>query len=298
MAKNPLLKLPSEVLIFDGAMGTMLQSRGLGPGDCPEEWNFSHPEVVQDIHRGYFEAGSEVVETNSFGGSRFKLERFGLGHMVRELNQRAAELAREVCPEGCWVAGSVGPTGELLQPWGNKPLEEVYQAFCEQIAALAAGGVDLICVETMSDLQEAQAAVRAARQVTDLPVVATMTFNLGRRGFYTVMGVDPATAIKGLLETGADAVGANCGNGIEEMIPLIEEMRRETEAWLIAQPNAGTPELVEGKTVFTQGPQEMAKRVPDLLAAGANIIGGCCGTTPEHMAAIVQKVREVRGDRS
>lgn len=294
MVEDFFRQLEHQILVFDGAMGTMLQSRGLGMGDCPEEWNISHPSVVREIHRGYFGAGTDAVETNSFGGSRLKLEKFGFGNRVREFNQTAAELAKEACPEGRLVVGSVGPTGELLQPLGKRTFEEACEAFCEQIAALTEGGVDLICVETMSDIQEARAAIKAAKQTTGLPVLATMTFDLGKRGFRTIMGVDPATAVNELLDAGADAVGSNCGNGIEEMIQLVKQMRRETSAWLVAQPNAGVPKLVGGKAVFTQGAEQMAEKVPELIQAGANIIGGCCGTTPEHMAAIVQKARELK----
>lgn len=281
------------IVWFDGAMGTMLQKRGLTSGACPEEWNATHPELVAEIHRAYLEAGSQVVETNSFGGTRLKLEKFGKGDEVLRFNRAAAEVAKEAVGSEALVGGSVGPTGEFLEPLGMLSEAAMREAFREQMEALVQGGVDLLCVETMADLKEATLAVQAAKEVADLPVTATMSFNLDRNGFRTMMGIDPAQVVQGLLEAGADIVGTNCG-GIEirQMVDLIGQMRQTTTAPLLAYPNAGIPKLVDGRTMFTQGPEDMARHVAALMDAGARLIGGCCGTTPAHIRAMIQALRE------
>ena len=287
-----LNRLQQEILIFDGAMGTMLLGEGLAPGECAELWNLERPEVVQKIHRAYFEAGAQVVETNTFGANRIKLASYGLEARTHELNYQGAKLAKEVAPPGGLVAGSVSPTGKFLEPLGDLTLGELVEIYEEQIEALAQGGVDLLCIETMMDPEEAAAAIIAARRVCKLPAVATMTFNLDRLGFRTIMGVSPEAAIRRLEEAGADGIGSNCGNGMEEMIPLMEEMRPLTHQPLIAQPNAGLPQLVSGKATYTQSSEDFAERVPELLATGVNAIGGCCGTTPAHIHLVAKRIRE------
>lgn len=280
------------VVWFDGAMGTMLQTKGLTSGECPEEWNITHPEVVAEIHRAYVEAGSQVVETNSFGGTRFKLDKFGKADEVVRFNRVAAEVARGAIGSAGCVGGSVGPTGEFLEPLGVLSESAMRDAFREQVEGLVQGGADLICVETMADLKEATLAVQAAKEVADIPVAATMSFNLDRKGFRTMMGVDPDQAVQALLDAGADIVGANCG-GIEirHMVELIGQMRRVTTAPLLAYPNAGIPHLVKGRTVFTQRPEDMAVHVTALRDAGAHLIGGCCGTTPAHIRAMIEALQ-------
>jgi len=287
-----LARLKEGVVIFDGAMGTMLQAEGLSSGQCPELWNAERPEVVQGIHRAYFEAGAQVVETNSFGATRLKLAAYGLEARTTELNFLGAKLAKEAAPPGGFVAGSVSPTGKFLEPLGDLSLSQLMDIYEEQIRALAEGGADLLCIETMTDLEEAAAAIQAARRSCHLPVVATMTFNLDRVGFRTMMGVSPEAAVRRLEEAGADAVGSNCGNGMEEMIGLMREMRPLTSLPLIAQPNAGLPQLQEGQVIYDQTPEEFAQRVPQLLATGVNGIGGCCGSTPSHIRLMAQAVRE------
>jgi 5-methyltetrahydrofolate--homocysteine methyltransferase len=281
-----------EVIWFDGAMGSLLQAKGLTSGECPEEWNVTHPEIVAGVHQAYVEAGSQVVETNSFGGTRLKLDKFGRGDKVVQFNRAAAEIAKEAVGSGALVGGSVGPTGEFLEPLGPLSESTMTDAFREQIEALIQGGADLICVETMADLNEATLAVRAAKAAADLPIAAAMSFNLDRNGFRTVMGVRPDQAVYTLLEAGADIVGANCG-GIEirHMVDLIQQMRRVTSAPLLGYPNAGVPELVNGRAVFTQRPEDMAGYVVALRDGGAQLIGGCCGTTPAHIRAMINALQ-------
>jgi 5-methyltetrahydrofolate--homocysteine methyltransferase len=295
---NVLKRIESGIVIFDGAMGTQLQARGLPPGACLEEWNVSHPEVLKAIHRAYFEAGSDVVLTNSFGGNRFLLEKYGHGDRVHEFNLTAARLAREVGPEGGFVGGSVGPTGEFIEPLGTRTYEEMRDAFSEQISALVEGGVDLICIETMSDLQETRAAIEAGRAESDLLIAATLAFDLGKKGFRTMMGVSPEKAASLLEEAGADIIGCNCGGiDIEDMAELVKAFRQASTLPILAQANAGIPRLVEGVTVHPQSPEDFAAGAIPLIEAGANLIGGCCGTGPEHIRAAAEKVREYSSSR-
>ncbi len=281
--------LKKGILLFDGAMGTQLQAAGLEPGTLPESWNLSHPDAVRRIHGAYIDAGARVVTTNSFGGSRFKLDHYGLGEKVREINRQAALLAHEACSGRAFVAGSLGPTGEFLEPLGDVPPDRMKKAFAEQSEALLEGGADIIIVETMMALDEACLAVSAAAE-SDVPVIASMTFDAGR-GCRTLMGVDIPTAVSGLLEAGADAVGSNCGNGIEGFIEIIGRMREITEAPLLAEPNAGLPRLENGKTVYSETPEMMASWLPALREAGATLIGGCCGTTPEHIRLFAAELK-------
>lgn len=281
-----------ETLIGDGAMGTFLQAKGLQPGECPEAWSVSHPDVVRDIAAAYRDAGADIVETNSFGGTAFKLKEYRLGERVAEFNTAAARLAREAMGTRGYVAASVGPTGQIAEEeGGNVGEEDLYHAFRAQTAALAAGGADAFCIETFMSVVEARQAIRAAKE-TGLPVFCTFTFEWGQRGFRTLMGADPARAAREAHEAGADVVGANCGNGIAQMIEITKQIRAALpEVPILIQSNAGVPVLEGGRTVFKETPAEMAARVPELIAAGANIIGGCCGTTPAHIAALEAAAR-------
>ncbi|MBI4594921.1 MAG: homocysteine S-methyltransferase family protein [Candidatus Tectomicrobia bacterium] len=291
MRRDFLELIERETIIFDGAMGTMLQMKGLAGGDCPELWNRKRPDVIREIHQAYFLAGCQVVETNTFGANSIKLKSYDLEDQVYELNYLGARLARESAPAEGFVAASIGPTGKFLEPLGNISREKMYSVFKEQIEALIKGGVDIICIETMMDLEEAKLAVQAAKENSSLPIIATMTFDLDRNGFRTMMGVDPKTAIKELGGAGVDVLGANCGNGPKEMVQLMKEMRDITSMPLIAQPNAGLPQLKEGKTVFSLNPEDFASYVRSFKEVGLNILGGCCGTTPQHMKKVVEIVK-------
>lgn len=283
--------IKEKVLVLDGAMGTMLQSFGLMPGECPEKWNIDRPDVVRKIHGFYLEAGADIIQTNTFGGNRFKLSEFGLGNQVAAINAAAVRLANQVAGGKALVALSVGPTGRLLEPFGNTTFDEVYAAFREQIAAAVKVGVDVISLETMSDLQEIRAALIAARDCSVVPVMGQMTFENGQR---TMLGTDPVTAAVVLTTLGASAVGANCSGGPAELLPVISQMAEVTDLPLVVQPNAGLPVLIDGKTVFPASPAVMGEYAWKLVAAGANVVGGCCGTNPEHIKAISQAVAGLR----
>jgi 5-methyltetrahydrofolate--homocysteine methyltransferase len=277
----------NKILLSDGAWGTFIQDKGLNPGECPELWNITHRNDVLNIAESYLLAGSDIIETNSFGGSIFKLSQYGLGDRVSEINQAAAEISREVAGNEKHVAGSIGPTGKMTL-MGDVTENELYSAFCEQAVALEKGGADIIIIETMSALDEASLAVRAARENTKCTVIITMTFTKTPKGEYrTMMGVSPEEMVHSMKEAGAHIIGSNCGNGIEEMIGIVKAIKAaDNKIPIIIQANAGVPELIDGNTVFRESPEMMASFVPELIKAGANIIGGCCGTTPEHIKAI------------
>lgn len=282
-----------EILISDGAMGTFLHAKGLGPGECPESWCVSHPDVVRGIAEAYISAGSDIVETNSFGGSSYKLKAYGVGDRVAEFNRAAAALARKAMGDKGYVAASIGPTGHIAEEeGGDVTAEDLYNAFKEQAVALAEGGADAICVETMSSLVEAVQAVKAAKENTALPVICTFTFEAGARGFRTMMGLKPDRAAREAVAAGADVIGSNCGNGIANMIEITRQMRAAApNTPILVHANAGVPVVEDGKTVFKETPDYMASRVRELIEAGANIIGGCCGTNPGHIAAMAKAAR-------
>jgi len=274
------------ILISDGAWGTMLQSKGMTTDDCPEEWNISHAESVRDVAKAYVEAGSDLVLTNTFGGSRIKLEKKGYGDRVCEFNEAGARNSLEAAGSAI-IAGSIGPTGEFIQPLGLITAEEMEEIFAQQIEALLKGGVRVICVETMMAAEEAVCAIKAAKKLDPtVDVIATMTFDKTPNGFRTMMGVDPQRAVNELDAAGADILGSNCGNGIEAMVEVAAEFRKHTSKPILIHANAGVPELVGGETVFRQSPEDFSANAQALVDAGANIIGGCCGTTPQHIAAM------------
>jgi len=276
-----------EVLIGDGAWGTLLMTRGLKPGEAPEVINLSRPEVLEEIAWLYLEAGADLVTTNSFGGSPARLRRYGLDAQTEAINRAAVEAVRRVAGGRAYVSASVGPSGHLLKPYGDGDPAEIGAGFERQIRALAEAGADLVCIETMIDLAEAVLAVRAARAVAPaLPVMATMTFERTRRGFFTVMGASIEQAARELGEAGADIVGSNCGNGSAVMVEIAREFRAHTGRPMAIQPNAGLPEPRGGETVYPETPEFMAEQAKALVRAGVAIVGGCCGTTPEHVRAL------------
>ena len=281
-----------EKLISDGGSGTYLQAHGLEPGGSPELMNIEQPEVVRQMAADFFAAGSDMVLTNSFGGSRFGLDRYGFGDRVHEFNKAASALAKSVAPEGKYVGGSVGPTGVLLESIGGDHTEsELYDAFQEQVVGLAAGGADAIVVETMISTDEARRAIQAAKEHTDLVVMATMTFDKGPRGYFTMMGDTPEDAVKKLSDAGADIVGTNCGNGADVMVDLIKRIRPVTDKPILVHSNAGIPAIVNGVVQYPESPDFMAPRFKEMAELGASIIGGCCGTTPAHLAACAIEIK-------
>jgi 5-methyltetrahydrofolate--homocysteine methyltransferase len=280
-----------EILISDGAWGTELSKLGMAAGIAPESWNYEKPEQVLAVATSYVEAGADIILTNSFGGTRFKLERNGIADQLEKANRTATEISKRAAVEQTLVFASLGPTGEFMEPLGTLSEKEVVAAFAEQVKALLTGKPDGLVIETMTDLGEAQAALRACREVCDLPVVVCMTYDKGAAGYATIMGIKPQQAAEELTRAGATAVGANCGAGIENMIEIVGLLRAGTDLPLWAKANAGLPELENGQTVFRQGPADFAAGAEELRAAGASIIGGCCGTTPEHIKALCSALR-------
>lgn len=279
-------------ILSDGAWGTNLQRKGLEVGQCPESWNFDYPALVEEVAKDFIEAGSRLVKTNSFGGSRFKLESYGLADQAYEINRKAAEISRKAAGSDVYVLGSIGPTGKMLIT-GEVTESDLYEAFKEQAMALKEGGADVILVETMSDLDEARLAVAAARDNTDCEIACTMTFERTIEGNYkTMMGIGPEQMFPVLPDAGASFIGANCGNGMERMIEVVREIRAvNTEMPVVIHANAGMPVYEKGEAIFPESPDEMASYVPDLIEAGANIIGGCCGTIPEHIRKMGEKMK-------
>jgi 5-methyltetrahydrofolate--homocysteine methyltransferase len=278
----------SRYRMADGAMGTMIFSAVLDHGDPPEQRNLSHPDRVAAVHSAYLDAGSKILLTNTFGGNRYRLGLHRLDEQVPELNRAAAELLRGVVGKngsGVLVAGDIGPSGQVLEPYGSLTFEEAREGFKEQVKALIDGGVDLIWIETMADLKEVQAAVEGAREISkDIPIITTMTFDTHGR---TMMGVTPEKAVTGLCALGPVALGGNCGNGPEEIITVVEKMHAVSPgAVLVAKSNAGIPELVGGRTVYRASPADMADYAVKAYQSGARLIGACCGSTPDHIRAI------------
>jgi 5-methyltetrahydrofolate--homocysteine methyltransferase len=293
---NKLHTLLSDypVILADGAMGTMLFEAGLEFGDAPEMWNVLQPERVRAVHRQHLEAGSQLLLTNTFGGNRFRLKLHNLQERVEELNwAAAANLRAEIDAAGLTAvaAGDIGPSGEILAPLGEMAYEEAVAGFAEQAAALLSGGVDAIWIETMSALEEVEAAVAGVRQVSaEVPIITTMTFDTHGR---TMMGVKPEQAVQTLHGYGAVAIGGNCGNGPEEILDVIAKMHATMPgATLVAKANAGIPTLVAGKAVYGATPQAMAHYATAVAAAGARIIGGCCGNSPAHVRAMAAALQD------
>lgn len=288
--------LEQKILVIDGAMGTMLQENGLKSGECPETWNITHPEVVRKIHSDYLEAGADIILTNTFGANGNKLMKCNEQHQLKEINEQAVKLAREAVDSYCkensveaFVAGSVGPTGEILEPCGTLKNEEAYQGYQDQIKVMASAGVDMIVLETFYNLDEIKIALKAVKENSDLTVFASMTFD---ESLKTIYGISPEKAVEELFEEGADGVGANCGSGPEWLYQVLTRMRIITDAPLLVEPNAGIPYLEDNKVIYPASPQKMAEYAEKFAQLRVNIIGGCCGTTPEHIKAIAQKIKK------
>ena len=280
--------LEKGILISDGAMGTMLQGKGLTDGGAPELWNVENPNAIEEVLENYAAAGANLITTNTFGGTRGRLQMHGLEDRLFELNKAGAEIARKVAARhpGCFVMGDIGPSGELMEPMGTMTLDEAQALFADQIKGLVAGGVDAILIETMSDLQEVEAAVKAAKSIApELPIIVTLSFDTNLR---TMMGVKPAVAVKTLASEGVRIIGANCGRGVDEMRLIAKELAeaRPDGIFIITQSNAGLPKLVGDEFIYDGTPEEMAKYAQDMKQLGVNVIGSCCGSTPAHTAAM------------
>jgi 5-methyltetrahydrofolate--homocysteine methyltransferase len=287
-------RLQERIILFDGGMGTELLREGLPQGYCPELWNVEKPELVEGIHRRYFDSGSDVVETNSFGGSPIKLAAHGLDDRAFELNLAAAENAVKAKPGGKFVAGSLGPTGKFLKPTGEYEEEDFEKTFGLQAEALTQGGVDFLLVETMYDLREALCALRGARRHSSLPVFVTMTFNRTPSGFFTLMGDSVRKCLLELEENETPVVGTNCTLDSGGMADLVKTMRRETSLPLLAQPNAGQPSVSsDGSVAYSQDIEDYVRHIPDIIQNGANLIGGCCGTDPGHIRRMAVLIRSL-----
>ena len=278
-------------MVSDGAWGTFLQKKGLALGECPELWNVTHRKEVLEIAQSYIDAGSQLIETNSFGGNIFKLEKYGLKERSFELNKAAAEISREAAGDTAYVLGSIGPSGKFLM-MGEVTDEELYHAFKIQAMALEEGGADAICIETFFAQDEAECAIKAAKENTNLEIICTFTFDKQPDESYkTMMGVSPSAMADFLLKSGADIIGTNCGNGFNGMEYIVKEIRAaQADVPILVHANAGIPVLKNGETIYTETPDIIAHEIPKLINAGANAIGGCCGTTPAHIKKIVEVV--------
>ena len=284
-----------EIIVSDGALGTQLMQRGLKQGDPPELFNIEKPQVLEEIAGLYFDAGAEIIETNTFGASPLRLEQFSLQNRMEELNSAAVAAVRRVVGDRAYIAGSVGPSAKNLEPLGDAEPEQLLDGFAAQIHALVAAGADIICIETMMDAAEAVLAVKAARSVSaEIPIIATMTFNKTPHGFFTLMHNSVKDAAVALEEAGADIVGSNCGDGMENMVGIAREFRQCTKLPIIIQGNAGLPIKGENGLVYPDTPEYMAGKAAELLEIGVQIIGGCCGTTPEHIRAIRSLVDSIQ----
>ncbi len=287
-------QLDKKPLLIDGAMGTMLQKYGLKQGECSEEWNISHPEVVQNIHQEYIKAGADIILTNTFGGNKIKLSNFRLEDHTLKINELAVNIAKDaINKEGnlkkrIFIAGSVGPTGKILEPYGDLKVNEVYKNYKEQVIILEKSGLDLIILETFYDLEEIKAALKATKENTNLIVIASMTFD---KNLKTIYGVNPEKAVMVLEGEGADGVGANCGTGPEVLYEVLKIMKKISHTYLMVEPNAGIPEFINGKVVYPATPKVMADYTEKFIKLGLNFIGGCCGTTPLHIEAMSDKIR-------
>ena len=287
-----LERLNTEVLLGFGAAGSEMIKEGFDPSRPMEEWIIDHPQPYQRLVKAWVDAGADLTQVPVITANSFRLQVFGLKGKLVEFNTRVVKIVQEVTPEHCYTVAVIGPTGVLLKPLGDANFEEVYEAYKEQAIALAEAGVDVLWVGSMGDLEETRAVVRPMKEHTDLPVIATVNFEPTPRGYRTMMGVDPATAARNLEEAGADVVGTNCGStSLSDTTQIIKEMKAACSKYIAARPNAGVPEIVEGKAVYAATPEMYAEAVPHWVAAGASIVAACCGSTPEHIAKMAAALR-------
>jgi len=286
--------LAGEILVSDGAWGTLLMEKGLKPGECADNWNITNQSAIKGVARAYIDAGSDMIGTNSFGASRIKLERYGLADKTIEINRAAASLSREVAGNDIFVMGTIGPTGKLLM-MGEVTDNELYDGFSEQVSALDQGGADAIIIKTMSDIREVMIALRAIKENTSCEAICSMTFEKSQMGgYFTMMGITPLEMVKQLSSLGPDILGSNCGAGVDEMSEVAEEFKATGSLTpIIIQSNAGLPLYQNGNITYPGTAADMAIAVPEMINLGVKIIGGCCGTTPEHIKAIAKKVKEL-----
>ena len=289
---HPLLEklLANGPIVTDGAWGTELQARGLQSGEFPDEWNLTHPDKVAEVASAYVKAGSQVILTNTFGGNRFRLEAHGLAAKAADINRAGVQISKQAAGDKALVFASIGPSGKMLVA-GEVTEDELRAAFEEQARALTAGGADALVVETMSDLDEAKIAVSAAR-ATGLPVVGCMVYDSGKNKDRTMNGNTPEQAAEGLAAAGADVIGANCGQGIAGFVPICQRLRAVTTKPLWMKANAGLPEMENDRIIYRTNPAAFAEVIPQLIAAGANFVGGCCGTSPAYIEAVVARLQK------
>jgi len=288
-------RLEREILVMSGAMGTMMAKMGANLGGCIGQWILEHPEVYRDLLRDYFRVGCDIVSGGTFNLNRISLAKFGLAEKAGELNRGMIRILKGVQPEGKYVAGSMGPTGRMLKPLGDLDPQEAFEAYAEQARALAGSGAEIVNILTMYDLEEAVIALRAVKKETPLPVFVSLAFNPGAQGYRTMMGVSPEAAARRLDAEGADVIGANCGGvTLDQMTAVIRLMKANCQRPLIAKPNAGSPQMVEGKEKYAAGPEEFAEHVESWVEAGARIVSACCGSGPAHVEGMVKRVKDLR----
>lgn len=278
----------TQFIVFDGGMGTLLQTQGLSAGELPESYNLLHPEIIENIHREYIEAGAQIITTNTFGANRYKLQ--GSGYKLEEIIKSGVEIAKRVAQEQ-WVALDIGPLGQLMEPLGNLSFQAAYEAFQEQVLLGQEAGADLILIETMSDVYELKAAILAAKENSNLPIICTMTFQEDGR---TLTGTDPLTMVNIIQGLGVNALGINCSLGPKEILPLAKEILTYSQIPVIVQPNAGLPKEIKGQTIFDVDPVEFAKYIKEMAQLGVTIFGGCCGTTPQHIRALTEALKDLK----
>lgn len=281
-----------ETLISDGALGTMLFEAGLEPGRCPDQVVLENPELLQNIAGQYIDAGSEIVHTDTFGATPLKLADYQLQDRTEDINRQAVTLLKEVAGDRAYVSGSCGPSGKIFKPYGDVDPEDVLEGYTMQMEALISAGVDLLCIETMIDLREALLAVEAARSISsEIPIMTTLTFDKIPKGFFTIWGAGIEESVTALQEAGADVVGSNCGNGIDIMVEIARAFREATQLPLMIQSNAGQPESRGGEIHYSETPELFAEKAIELKDLGVSVIGGCCGTTPDHIRAMRAAVK-------